>query len=112
MTPSVSKKPGRVYRYYVCGNATKTGWENCPCPSLPARDIEARGRQSALPLSAKTPGWWPPRSTRSGLVQKSRQPQLVAERRQLDRELTRLKDGGRLEDQEQIGRLEVRQSPR
>jgi site-specific DNA recombinase len=41
MSHSYSKKAdGRRYRYYVCNNATKTGWKNCPHPSLPAAEIE------------------------------------------------------------------------
>ncbi len=41
MSHSFSKKAdGRRYRYYVCNNATKTGWKSCPHPSLPAGEIE------------------------------------------------------------------------
>ena len=41
MTPSHSKKKdGRHYRYYVCCHAQKRGWANCPCPSIPAEEIE------------------------------------------------------------------------
>ncbi|MBK8285769.1 MAG: recombinase family protein [Ahniella sp.] len=107
MTPSVTKKKGRAFRYYTCAVATKTGWRNCPHPSLPARDIEnevvkriaAVGRDPELVAATLD-------QVRS--LQKSRQPQLVAERRQLERDLTRLLDGGRTEDQEQIGRLDAR----
>jgi site-specific DNA recombinase len=42
MSHSYSKKAdGRRYRYYICNNATKTGWKNCPHPSLPAAEIES-----------------------------------------------------------------------
>ncbi len=42
MSHSFSKKAdGRRYRYYVCSNAAKTGWKNCPHPSLPAGEIES-----------------------------------------------------------------------
>lgn len=40
MSPSHSKKGVRRYRYYVCSRASKTGWQNCPSPSLPAGEIE------------------------------------------------------------------------
>src|SRR5262249_19760537 len=30
----------RQYRYYVCTRAQKTGYTNCPCPSLRADSIE------------------------------------------------------------------------
>lgn len=107
MTPSTTKKKGRAYKFYICGNATKTGWRNCPHPSLAAREIEnevvkriaAVGRDPELVAATLD-------QVRS--LQKSRQPQLVAERRQLERDLTRLLGGGRPEDQEQIGRLEAR----
>jgi site-specific DNA recombinase len=107
MTPSVTKKKGRAYKFYVCGNATKSGWRNCPHPSLPAREIEnevvkriaAVGRDPELVAATLD---------QVRALQKSRQPQLVAERRQLERDLTRLLGGGRPEDQEHIGRLEAR----
>lgn len=41
MTPSVTSKRGsRRYRYYVCTNAQKRGWDKCPTKSLPANEIE------------------------------------------------------------------------
>src|SRR5262249_51444464 len=30
----------RRYRYYVCRQAQKHGWQSCPAPSLPAGPIE------------------------------------------------------------------------
>ncbi len=46
----------RRYRYYVCTHAQKRGWGECPCPSLPAPDVEkfvidqirALGRDDAI----------------------------------------------------------------
>jgi site-specific DNA recombinase len=35
-----AKKNGRRYRYYVCLNAQKRGWHNCPSKSVPAPEIE------------------------------------------------------------------------
>ncbi len=40
MSPTHSKKGAKRYRYYVCSRASKTGWENCPSPNLPAGEIE------------------------------------------------------------------------
>ncbi len=40
MGHSYSKKGNRLYRYYVCQNAQKSGWQQCPAPSLPAGEIE------------------------------------------------------------------------
>ena len=37
-----TKKTGtKVYRYYICSNATKRGWKNCPHPSLSAPELES-----------------------------------------------------------------------
>jgi site-specific DNA recombinase len=40
MTPSHTTKGTRRYRYYVCRQAQKHGWQSCPAPSLPAGPIE------------------------------------------------------------------------
>lgn len=41
MTPTHSTKDGsKRYRYYVCLNAQKRGWRNCPSKSIPAPEIE------------------------------------------------------------------------
>jgi site-specific DNA recombinase len=57
MSPTHSTKNGnKRYRYYVCTNAQKRGWDNCPSKSIPAGEIErfvieqlqAVGRDPAL----------------------------------------------------------------
>ena len=40
MTHSFSTKGKSRYRYYVCQNAQASGWDRCPCPSVPAAEIE------------------------------------------------------------------------
>ena len=40
MVPTYTDKPGRRYRYYVCGSARKKGWDACPTKSVSARLIE------------------------------------------------------------------------
>lgn len=40
MIPTHTTKGNRRYRYYVCTNAQKRGWANCPSPSIPAEEIE------------------------------------------------------------------------
>jgi len=40
MSHSYSSKGSRRYRYYVCNQAQKQGWQSCPSPSVPAGDIE------------------------------------------------------------------------
>jgi site-specific DNA recombinase len=89
MSPSVTRKNGRVFRYYVCGNATRRGWKACPHPSLPAKQIEdtiverIRTMGSDPELAAETLA-----QVRS--IRKSRTPELIAERKRLERALVRL----------------------
>jgi hypothetical protein len=40
MTASETRKPGRAYRYYVCTNAQRRGWRQCPKQSVRANVIE------------------------------------------------------------------------
>ena len=40
MTNSYTRKNGKVYRYYVCGTASKLGYDACPIRTVPAGDIE------------------------------------------------------------------------
>jgi site-specific DNA recombinase len=41
MSPTHSTRNGnKRYRYYVCTNAQKRGWHNCPSKSVPAPEIE------------------------------------------------------------------------
>jgi site-specific DNA recombinase len=105
MSPSVTRRNGKAFKYYVCNHAAKAGWRNCPHPSLPAGEIEAAvverikcvGRDPALVAETLA-------QVRS--IQKTRTPALTAERRRLDREVLRLKDRGDAGDQ--IGKIEAR----
>lgn len=40
MSPTHTTKRNRLYRYYLCTHAQKTGRGNCPAPSIPAGEIE------------------------------------------------------------------------
>ncbi len=40
MSHSFATRGERRYRYYVCINAQKRGWDKCPGPSLPAGELE------------------------------------------------------------------------
>ena len=40
MSPTYSSKAGKRYRYYVCSQAQKRGWNHCPSQSIPAGQIE------------------------------------------------------------------------
>ncbi len=41
MTPSSTRKKGRLYRYYTCMKAINAGHESCPVRSIAAGEIEA-----------------------------------------------------------------------
>jgi len=41
MGPSFTKKKGKTYRYYVCIQATKKGWDSCPVKNVAAGEIES-----------------------------------------------------------------------
>jgi site-specific DNA recombinase len=56
MTSSQTSKGTRRYRYYVCRQAQKRGWQTCPAPSLPAGPIEDLVVMQIQPLApAVTP---------------------------------------------------------
>ncbi len=40
MSPTYSSKGSKRYRYYVCSQAQKRGWDHCPSKSIPANQIE------------------------------------------------------------------------
>jgi len=40
MGPTFTKKDGKTYRYYVCIQATKKGWDTCPVKNVAAGEIE------------------------------------------------------------------------
>jgi site-specific DNA recombinase len=40
MSHTHTKKGNRRYRYYVCQNAQRRGWHDCPSKSIPAPEIE------------------------------------------------------------------------
>ena len=40
MGPSFTKKNGKTYRYYVCIQATKRGWDSCPVKNVASGEIE------------------------------------------------------------------------
>ena len=40
MSPTYSSKGSKRYRYYVCSQAQKRGWDHCPTQSIPAGQIE------------------------------------------------------------------------
>jgi len=107
MSPSTTRKGGRAYRFYICTHATKTGWRNCPRPSLPAKQIEDAVVQR-IACIGRDPELVADTLAELRSIKKRRQPALDAERRRLDRELHRLLDRGRDDDLVQVSRLEAR----
>src|SRR5262249_40592663 len=49
------RKGPRRYRYYVCRQAQKRGWQTCPAPALPAGPIEDVVVQQLQPLAPAVP---------------------------------------------------------
>ncbi len=41
MSPTFTRKNGRLYRYYTCQTAAKNGYDACPSRTVPAGEIEA-----------------------------------------------------------------------
>ena len=107
MTPTSTKKGPQVYRYYVCTSAQRQGWKSCPKPSLSAWRIEpfvidrikAIGRDESLIKETL-------RQARQ--QQRTRAPQLVAERRRLERERARLREAPLDEHRQWIEQLDGR----
>jgi site-specific DNA recombinase len=63
MVSSHTTKGSRRYRYYVCSQAQKRGWKNCPAPSVPAGEIERLITERIQRLSADSgdetfESWW------------------------------------------------------
>jgi site-specific DNA recombinase len=89
MSPTHSTLHGKKrYRYYVCTNAQKRGWANCPSKSIPAPEIE-RFVVEQIKRIGRDPtllGKTVAQAKRQG---ESRVAELEAERRGLERELGR-----------------------
>jgi Recombinase zinc beta ribbon domain len=63
MIGSHTTKGSRRYRYYVCSQAQKRGWQTCPAPSVPAGEIERLVTEqiqglSAGPADEPFESWW------------------------------------------------------
>jgi hypothetical protein len=60
MSPSHTRRRGRIYRYYVTREAIADGYDTCPVTSVPAADVEGavldqvRGLLAAPELVART----------------------------------------------------------
>ncbi len=109
-----TKNGNRRYRYYVCTNAQKRGWHDCPSKSIPAREIEqfvvdqVRGIGSDTALLAET-------LDEARAQGKARIMELEAESRTLTRDLGRhnaeLRELGRADRHERDGHGSGGRSP-
>ena len=107
MSPSVTRRRGKVFRYYVCTRATKNGWKTCPHPSLNADRIEAAVVER-IKVIGRDPDLLKETLAQIRQLKATRSPALVAERRRLERELARLRARNGDADRDQIGRIESR----
>ena len=75
---SGSGKTKTRYRYYVCANAQRRGWDACPGPSLPAGDLEQLALGHVKELLAGE-GVAEAIADRAGAVLAATRPDLAAE---------------------------------
>jgi site-specific DNA recombinase len=86
MSPTYSSKGGKRYRYYICSQAQKRGWDHCPSQSVPAGPLERIVLEQIAKVGQD--------QERSGKIlneaskqRKTRLADLEGERRRLEREL-------------------------
>ena len=88
MVHTHSKKAGRRYRYYVCLNAQKRGWHDCPSKSIPAQEIEQFVLDQVRCIG-KDPGLLEETLREAGRKAREQAKALKTERRGLERDLER-----------------------
>jgi site-specific DNA recombinase len=88
MTPAHTTKGAKRYRYYTCVNAQKSGWHVCPSKSIPAAEIEALVIEQ-IRCIGRDPALLHETLTQAQQQEDSRLAELDAERRVLERDLTR-----------------------
>jgi site-specific DNA recombinase len=89
MSPTHSTKNGtKRYRYYVCTTAQKRGWNNCPTKSIPAGEIE-QFVVDQIRCIGRDPAMIHATVAQAYSLGESQVAALDAERRGLDRELSR-----------------------
>jgi site-specific DNA recombinase len=86
MTPTHASKGGKRYRYYVCSNAQKRGWERCPSQSVPAGQME-RIVVEQISKVGQDPERLKKILTEASKQRKTRLVDLESERRRFEREL-------------------------
>lgn len=88
MTPAHTTKGAKRYRYYTCVNAQKRGWQTCPSKSIPAAEIEALVLEQ-IRCIGRDPNLQHATLTQARQQEDTRMVELDAERRMLERDLTR-----------------------
>lgn len=78
------KKSSTTHRYFVCSNASKRGRAACPCPSLPAKDLENFVLDQLKPLLTED-------TTLAAVVEQARQQLADAAHRRVE-ELAALRE--------------------
>jgi site-specific DNA recombinase len=61
MSPTHTRKKGRLYRYYISQSVMKRGTEACPIKQVPSAEIERIGIHGVAPAGVTTclrPPWW------------------------------------------------------
>jgi site-specific DNA recombinase len=88
MTPAHTTKGAKRYRYYTCVNAQKRGWQVCPSKSIPAAEIEALVLEQ-IRCIGRDPNLLHETLMQARQQEDARTVELDAERRVLERDLTR-----------------------
>ena len=86
MTPHHVKSGNLRHRYYICVNAAKTGWKNCPHPSIPAKQIE-KLVLDRIQVTVQDPVFIKKVVEETQEQEEARMGQLESEQRGLEREL-------------------------
>jgi site-specific DNA recombinase len=109
MTPTYASRSGKRYRYYVCSQAQKRGWDGCPSQSVPAGPMERIVVEQISNLGQDT------ERLKKILTEASKQRQdrlavVEAEQRRLERELKTLTDSLPSEKQPAHGLEAIREN--
>jgi site-specific DNA recombinase len=88
MSPTHTSRRNRRYRYYVCVKAQKKGWEKCPSKSIPAAAVEQFVVEQIRGVG-RDPALFAQTAAQARQQDEERLTELEAERRTLERDLTR-----------------------
>jgi len=86
MTPTYANRGSKRYRYYVCSQAQKRGWDHCPSQTVPAGPVERIVVEQIAKLGQDT-GRLKRILTEASKQRHARLAAVESERRRLEREL-------------------------